>query len=54
MVRRQIGIRARGAGGAFFKDYLATAIGYYVFPGLFGFRIHLTAAAGGAVMPEQG
>lgn len=53
MVRRQIGIRARGTGGTFFKDYLAGTTAYYFFPELFEFRNHLTASAGGEVMPEQ-
>lgn len=50
MVRRQIGIRARGTGGTFFRDYLATTTGYYFFPELFEFRNDLTHAAGGEVM----
>jgi tryptophan 2,3-dioxygenase len=51
MVRRQIGIRARGTGGTFFKDYLATTTNYYFFPELFEFRNELTQNAGGEVMP---
>ena len=50
MVRRQIGIRARGTGGTFFKDYLATTTGYTFFPELFEFRNELTQAAGGEVL----
>lgn len=50
MVRRQIGIRAKGTGGTFFKDYLATTTGYYFFPELFEFRNELTVSAGGEVM----
>lgn len=50
MVRRQIGIRARGTGGTFLKDYLSTTTGYYCFPELFEFRNELTQAAGGEVM----
>ena len=50
MVRRQIGIRARGTGGTFFRDYLATTTGYYFFPELFEFRNELTEMAGGEVM----
>jgi len=50
MVRRQIGIRARGTGGTFFKDYLASTTQYYFFPELFEFRNDLTEAAGGEVM----
>lgn len=50
MVRRQIGIRARGTGGTFFKDYLASTTVYYFFPELFEFRNDLTAASGGEVM----
>lgn len=54
MVRRQIGIRARGTGGTFFRDYLASTTNYYFFPELFEFRNELTRAAGGEVMPGQG
>ncbi|MCB1341679.1 MAG: hypothetical protein KDK24_11590 [Pseudooceanicola sp.] len=53
MVRRQIGIRARGTGGTFFKDYLAATTAYYFFPELFEFRNDLTVAAGGEVMPGE-
>ncbi|MGE0315821.1 MAG: tryptophan 2,3-dioxygenase family protein [Lautropia sp.] len=53
MVRRQIGIRARGTGGTFFKDYLAATTGYYFFPELFEFRNDLTKASGGEVMPSD-
>jgi tryptophan 2,3-dioxygenase len=53
MVRRQIGIRARGTGGTFFRDYLATTTGYYFFPELFEFRNDLTEAAGGEVLRED-
>ena len=53
MVRRQIGIRARGTGGTFFRDYLATTTGYYFFPELFEFRNDLTEAAGGEVMDKD-
>jgi tryptophan 2,3-dioxygenase len=52
MVRRQIGIRARGTGGTFFKDYLASTTQYYFFPELFEFRNDLTEAAGGEVMAK--
>jgi tryptophan 2,3-dioxygenase len=52
MVRRQIGIRAKGTGGTFFRDYLAVTTGYYFFPELFEFRNDLTAAAGGEVMEK--
>ncbi len=51
MVRRQIGIRARGTGGTFFKDYLAATTAYYFFPELFEFRNDLTESVGGEVMP---
>ena len=54
MVRRQIGIRARGTGGTFFKDYLATTSGYLFFPELFEFRNDLTHASGGEVMSQDG
>ena len=54
MVRRQIGIRARGTGGTFFQDYLATTTRYYFFPELFEFRNDLTASAGGEVMDRDG
>lgn len=53
MVRRQIGIRARGTGGTFFRDYLATTAGYCFFPELFEFRNDLTEAAGGVVMGTE-
>ena len=53
MVRRQIGIRARGTGGTFFKDYLATTTQYTFFPELFEFRNQLTASAGGDVMADE-
>lgn len=53
MVRRQIGIRARGTGGTFFKDYLASTTAYYFFPELFEFRNDLTEAAGGEVMAKE-
>lgn len=49
MVRRQIGIRARGTGGTFFDDYLAQTLRYYFFPELFEFRNELTQDAGGEV-----
>ena len=52
MVRRQIGIRARGTGGTFFKDYLASTTAYYFFPELFEFRNDLTEASGGEVMEK--
>lgn len=54
MVRRQIGIRARGTGGTFFQDYLATTTKYYFFPELFEFRNDLTVSAGGEVMGGDG
>ncbi|MCB1389393.1 MAG: hypothetical protein KDK12_09705 [Rhodobacteraceae bacterium] len=53
MVRRQIGIRARGTGGTFFKDYLASTTAYYFFPELFEFRNDLTQASGGEVMADD-
>ncbi len=53
MVRRQIGIRARGTGGTFFSDYLATTTRYYFFPELFEFRNDLTVSAGGEVMEKD-
>ena len=53
MVRRQIGIRAKGTGGTYFKDYLASTTGYYFFPELFEFRNDLTVDAGGEVMPPE-
>lgn len=53
MVRRQIGIRARGTGGTFFKDYLAATTHYYFFPELFEFRNELTQDAGGEVMSPE-
>jgi tryptophan 2,3-dioxygenase len=52
MVRREIGIRAKGTGGTFFRDYLATTTGYLFFPELFEFRNDLTEAAGGEVMED--
>lgn len=54
MVRRQIGIRARGTGGTFFRDYLSTTSGYCFFPELFELRNELTEAAGGEVMKDTG
>lgn len=54
MVRRQIGIRAKGTGGTYFRDYLATTTGYVFFPELFEFRNDLTAASGGEVMAGDG
>lgn len=51
MVRRQIGIRAKGTGGTFFRDYLASTTAYVFFPELFEFRNELTEDAGGEVMP---
>lgn len=53
MVRRQIGIRARGTGGTFFKDYLAATTAYYFFPELFEFRNDLTESVGGEVMAKD-
>lgn len=53
MVRRQIGIRAKGTGGTYFKDYLASTTAYYFFPELFEFRNDLTLDAGGEVMPKE-
>ena len=53
MVRRQIGIKARGTGGTFFEDYLAKTLKYYFFPELFEFRNELTVDAGGEVRPEM-
>jgi len=53
MVRRQIGIRARGTGGTFFNDYLAITTGYYFFPELFEFRNDLTVASGGEVLAKD-
>lgn len=53
MVRRQIGIRARGTGGTFFDDYLAKTLRYYFFPELFEFRNELTADAGGEVKAAE-
>lgn len=53
MVRRQIGIRARGTGGTFFKDYLAATTAYYFFPELFEFRNLLTESVGGEVMAKD-
>lgn len=52
MVRRQIGIRAKGTGGTFFRDYLAMTTGHAFFPELFEFRNRLTEAAGGEVMED--
>jgi len=53
MVRRQIGIRARGTGGTFFRDYLASTTAYCFFPELFEFRNDLTEASGGEVMEKD-
>ena len=54
MVRREIGIRAKGTGGTFFQDYLATTTNHYFFPELFEFRNELTEASGGEVMQGNG
>lgn len=53
MVRRQIGIRARGTGGTFFDDYLGSTTRYCFFPELFEFRNDLTKASGGEVMERE-
>ena len=44
---------ARGTGGTFFQDYLATTTKYYFFPELFEFRNDLTVSAGGEVMEKD-
>mgnify|MGYP000684031525 CR=1 FL=1 len=46
MVRRQIGIRAKGTGGTFFRDYLASTTAYVFFPELFEFRGSLLRPGG--------
>jgi tryptophan 2,3-dioxygenase len=50
MVRRQIGMRTRGTGGTFGKDYLAGTLGYIFFPELWELRHEIAAAHGAEVV----
>ena len=47
MVRRQIGMRTRGTGGTFGKDYLGSTSDYLFFPELWEMRHELSERAGG-------
>jgi tryptophan 2,3-dioxygenase len=49
MVRRQIGIRTRGTGGTFAKDYLKATMDYLYFPELWEVRHEIASAAGAEV-----
>lgn len=49
MVRRQIGMRTKGTGGTFGKDYLAATIDYLFFPELWELRHDIAARHGGEV-----
>lgn len=49
MVRRQIGMRTRGTGGTFGKDYLASTLGYLFFPELWELRHEISQLHGAEV-----
>jgi tryptophan 2,3-dioxygenase len=49
MVRRQIGMRTRGTGGTFGKDYLAATADYLFFPELWDVRHELARLSGAEV-----
>jgi len=49
MVSRQIGMRTKGTGGTFGKDYLAGTMGYLFFPELWELRHELAALHGAEV-----
>lgn len=49
MVRRQIGMRTRGTGGTFGKDYLAGTMKYLFFPELWELRHEISALHGAEV-----
>jgi tryptophan 2,3-dioxygenase len=49
MVSRQIGMRTKGTGGTFGKDYLAGTMGYLFFPELWELRHEIAALHGAEV-----
>jgi tryptophan 2,3-dioxygenase len=49
MVRRQIGMRTRGTGGTFGKDYLAATMAYLFFPELWELRHEISELSGAEV-----
>ncbi len=49
MVRRQIGMRTKGTGGTFGKDYLASTMKYLFFPELWELRHHISEFHGAEV-----
>ena len=53
MVRRQIGIRARGTGGTIGQDYLGSTATFQFFPELWELRHDLTLDAGGEVVAKE-
>jgi len=54
MVRRQIGMRTKGTGGTFGKDYLSQTMGYVFFPELWELRHDISALHGGEVAKKEG
>jgi tryptophan 2,3-dioxygenase len=54
MVRRQIGMRTRGTGGTFGKDYLAGTMGYLFFPELWDLRHDIASLHGAEVAGHDG
>lgn len=53
MVRRQIGMRARGTGGTIGQDYLTSTSNFLFFPELWELRHDLTLDAGGEVIAKE-
>lgn len=53
MVRRQIGMRTKGTGGTFGKDYLAGTMGYIFFPELWELRHEISALHGAEVAKAE-
>lgn len=49
MVRRQIGMRTKGTGGTYGRDYLSATMGYLFFPELWELRHDISALHGGEV-----
>jgi len=49
MVSRQIGMRTKGTGGTFGKDYLTATMGYLFFPELWELRHEIAALHGAEV-----
>ena len=49
MVRRQIGMRTRGTGGTYGRDYLASTLDYLFFPELWELRHEISAMHGAEV-----